>query len=313
MVRSTNGKTAAKTQTDDRQQLLAKLSDYDNEKYVKQGIEANICQILNGMQHPLPTGIFIKTPTLEAINWKGERNTYEHRFRGAKEDESGVLLSNCNLHVVSMSDLYIEEMYEEQGNKKTKLIGTYDTNTYPELKATKKEKIRVRRFFTIIIVDDNKQPMHDGFLTISCHGLQSLGLASNIEQFLSELSNCFHAFRQDEKSYKMSYNFLAEHIFKAEFHSELEGSEQQSWVAKIKDFVHPNSDGNNYPELRGNDKVIAFIRENLDKDFAGSISRVAAARHLMLANGQNSPAALPPAPNVDYHYDAQFDIEEPPY
>lgn len=309
MVRTTNGKTAAKTQTDERQKLLAQLNEYDNEKYIKQGIEAHICQILNGMQHPLPTGIFIKTPTLEAINWRGQRDTYKHRFRGAKEDESGVLLSNCNFHVVSMSDLYIEEIYEEQGAKKTRLIGTYEPNTYPELKATKREKIRVRRFFTIIIVDDNKQPMHDGFLTISCHGLQSLGLASNIDQFLSELSNCFHAFRQDEKSYKMSYNFLAEHVFKAEFHSELEGSDQQSWVAKIKDFVHPSSDGSNYPELRGSDKAIAFIRENLDKDFAGSISRVAAARHLMLANGNHAPA-LPPS--IDYQ-NAQFDIEEPPY
>lgn len=309
MVRTTNGKTAAKTQTDERQQLLAQLNEYDNEKYIKQSIEAHICQILNGMQHPLPTGIFIKTPTLEAINWRGERDTYKHRFRGAKEDESGVLLSDCNFHVVSMSDLYIEEVYEEQGTKKTRLIGTYDPNTYPELKATKREKIRVRRFFTIIIVDDNKQLMHDGFLTISCHGLQSLGLASNIEQFLSELSNCFHAFRQDEKSYKMSYNFLAEHILKVEFHSELEGSDQQSWVAKIKDFVHPSSDGSNYAELRGSNEVIAFIRENLDKDFAGSISRVAAARHLMLANRQNTPA-LPPS--IDYQ-NAQFDMEYPPY
>lgn len=310
MVRTTNGKIASKTQTDERQKLLAQLNEYDNEKYIKQGIEAHICQILNGMQHPLPTGIFIKTPTLEAINWRGERDSYKHRFMGAKEDEFGVLLSNCNFHVVSMSDLYIEEKYEEQGIKKTRLIGTYDSNTYPELKATKREKIRVRRFFTIIIVDDNKQPMHDGFLTISCHGLQSLGLASNIEQFLSELSNCFHAFRQDEKSHKMSYNFLAEHILKAEFHSELEGSEQQSWVAKIKDFIHPSSDGTNYPELRGSNKVIEFIRENLDKDFAGSISRVAAARHLMLSNGQQTTPALPPS--VDYQH-AQFDMEYPPY
>lgn len=309
MVRTTNGKITAKIQTDERQNLLAQLDEYDNEKYIKQGIEAHICQILNGMQHPLPTGIFIKTPTLEAINWRGERNTYQHRFRGAKEDESGVLLKNCNFHVVSMSDLYIEEVYEEQGTKKTRLIGTYDPNTYPELKATKREKIRVRRFFTIIVVDDNKQPMHDGFLTISCHGLQSLGLANNIEQFLSELSNCFHAFRQDGKSYKMSYNFLAEHIFQAEFHSELEGSDQQSWVAKVKQFVHPNSDGSNYPELRGSDEVIAFIRENLDKDFAGSINRVAAARHLMLANGQSN---LVLSPSFNYQ-NAQIEIDEPPY
>ncbi len=311
MVRATNGKTAVKTKTDERQKLLAQLDEYDDEKYIKQGIEAHICQILNGMQHPLPTGIFIKTPTLEAVNWRGKRNTYKHRFRGAKEYESGVLLSDCNFHVVSMSDLYIEEVYEEQGNKKTRLIGTYDPNTYPELKALKREKIRVRRFFTIIIVDDNKQPMHDGFLTISCHGLQSLGLATNIEQFLSELSNCFHAFRQDSKSYKMSYNFLAEHIFKAEFHSELEGSEQQSWVAKVKDFIRPQSDGNNYPELRGDDEVIAFIRENLEQDFAGSISRVAAIKHLALCNGDNIPKpALPPS--IDYP-DLEFDIEEPPY
>jgi hypothetical protein len=293
------------TTPDNLQQRKSAISKFANPEYNAPMSNVCICQMINHME-PEKVGLFIKDKYLGGIDWQGGEPTHKHTFSNGTP-EMGVLLQSPRMHILDISPRYIEQ--RDDGA----IIGIYEYGDgYDMYQTLGKDKVVLRRFYLINLVDENNKNLHSKPIVLSIKGVASSRFGEAYKQFQRELEVAFARFA-DVPVAEKSQEFHRLGIFQPTFVPSLEPKEainqrDKSWVAVVESYKSPNPDGSNFLEFFCEDKEAEFqILMQANPEFSyriGKTSAVVAEHHRLVGKATNEVMALPPSTPV---------IEDLPY
>ncbi len=138
----------------------AKISKFAEPEYNAPISNICICQVINHMEAE-KVGLFIKEKNLGTIDWQGNEPTHKHTFSNGTP-ETGIFLQSPRMHILDISPRYIEQ--REDGA----IIGIYEYDDgYDMYQALGKDKVVLRRFYLINLVDENNKKLHNKPIVLS--------------------------------------------------------------------------------------------------------------------------------------------------
>jgi hypothetical protein len=270
-----------------------------------------ICQVINHMEAE-KVGLFIKDKYLAGINWQGQEPNHKHTFSSGKP-EMGVLLQSPRMHILDISPRYVEQ--RDDG----KIIGMYESpDGYDMYQALGKDKVVLRRFYLLQLVDDKNNNLHSVPIVLSIKGVASSQFGEAYKQFQRELEVAFARFENTTVAEKRR-EFHRLGVFQPTFTPSHEPKDavnpkDRSWVAVVTSYKSPNPDGSDFLEFFSEDKENDFYTTmQANPEFSHRIGKTSAvvAEHHRLASTADTPvAALPPSSNV---YEVKPQMDEIPY
>lgn len=288
---------------DNLEQRKTLVSKFANPEYNAPMSNICICQIINHMEAE-KVGLFVKDKYLGGIDWQGGEPTHKHTFSSGTP-EMGILLQSPRMHILDVSPRYIEQ--RDNGA----IIGIYEYGDgYDMYQALGKEKVVLRRFYLINLVDENNKNLHNKPIALSIKGVASSRFGEAYKQFQRDLEVAFARFAGIPVAEK-SQEFHRLGIFQPTFipsHEPKEATNQRdkSWVAVVDSYKSPNPDGSNFLEFFCEDKEVEFQTiMQANPEFShriGKTSAVVATHHQLAGVNTTDIPALPPST-----------IEEPPY
>lgn len=284
-----------KTNTEQR-----KVSKFASPEYNAPISNICICQVINHMEQE-KVGLFIKDKFLGGIDWKGKEPNHKHIFASGTP-EMGVLLPSPRMHILDISPRYIEQ--REDGA----IIGIYDYDDgYDKYQALGKEKVVLRRFYLMVLVDDKNNNLHTKPIILSIKGVASVKFGEAYSCFQRELEQAFAKFEKVPMVEK-SQDFHRLGVFQPSFVPSHEPKEapnprDKSWVAVVESYKPPKPDGSDFLDYfceHKEEEFDTFIQSN--PDFSHRIhktSAVVAEHNRLLEAATPTYAALPPAKDMD--------------
>jgi Family of unknown function (DUF5895) len=279
------------------------LSRFANPEYNAPISNICICQVINHMDKD-KVGLFIKDKHLPIIDWKGANPTHVHTF-STGTPETGILLQSPRMHILDISPRYIEQ--REDGT----IIGIYEFGDgYDMYQNMGKDKVVLRSFYLIKLVDENNCELHSRPLVISIKGVAAAQFGEAYKQFKQELEVAFARF-QDVSVAEKTREFHRLGVFQPTFvpsHEPKEAVNQRdkSWVAVVSSYKSPNPDGSDFMEFFCDDKEEEFetlMQANLE--FSHRIGKTSdvIAEHMRLVGMNEAITTLPPGnyPSLPSH------------
>ncbi len=288
---------------DNLEQRKSQVSKFASPEYNAPISNICICQIINHMEVE-KVGLFIKDKYLGGIDWQGGKPTHKHTFSSGNP-EMGILLQSPRMHILDVSPRYIEQ------RKGREIIGVYEYDDgYEMYQALGKDKVVLRRFYLINLVDENNKNLHNKPIALSIKGVASSRFGEAYKQFQRELEAAFARF-EDIPVAEKSQEFHRLGIFQPTFipsHEPKEATNQsdKSWVAVVDSYKSPNADGSNFLEFFCEDKEVEFQTiMQANPEFShriGKTSAVVAAHHQLAGVNTTNIPALPPSTIEDLPY-----------
>nr|WP_039744551.1 DUF5895 domain-containing protein [Hassalia byssoidea] len=281
---------------DNSEQRKSALSKFASPEYNAPISNICICQVINHMEAE-KVGLFIKDKQLIGIDWKGSEPTHKHTFSSGTP-EMGVLLQSPRLHILDISPRYIETRDEGE------IIGIYESpNGYDMYQTLGKDKVVLRRFYFIYLVDEKNQNLHAKPIVLSIKGIASSKFGEAYKQFQRELEVAFAKYMGSSVAEKCT-EFHRLGIFQPTFIPSHEPKDapnpkDKSWVAVVDSYKSPKPDGSDFLEFFSEEKEAEFetlIQAN--PEFSHRIGKTSAvvAEHHRLVGVSHEMNALPSAP-----------------
>jgi Family of unknown function (DUF5895) len=201
------------------------------------------------------------------------------------------------MHILDVSPRYIEQ--REDGA----IIGIYEFGDgYDMYQNMGKDKVVLRSFYLIKLVDENNCELHSRPLVISIKGVAAAQFGEAYKQFKQELEVAFARF-QDVSVAEKTREFHRLGVFQPTFvpsHEPKEAINQRdkSWVAVVSSYKSPNPDGSDFMEFFCDDKEEEFeTLMQANPEFSHRIGKTSdvVAEHMRLVE-QKQISALPPSP-----------------
>jgi Family of unknown function (DUF5895) len=290
----TTATTIEPQNSEEAQHKKVNLSRFANPEYNAPISNICICQVINHMDKD-KVGLFIKDKHLPIIDWKGAKPTHVHTF-STGTPETGLLLQSPRMHILDISPRYIEQ--REDGV----IIGIYEFNDgYDKYQNMGKDKVVLRSFYLIKLVDENNCELHSRPLVISIKGVAAAQFGEAYKQFQQELEVAFARF-QDVSVAEKTREFHRLGVFQPTFvpsHEPKEAVNQRdkSWVAVVSSYKSPNPDGSNFLEFFSHDKEDEFdTLMQANPEFSHRIGKTSdvVAEHMRLVGVNEAITALPP-------------------
>ena len=288
---------------DNLEQRKSQVSKFASPEYNAPISNICICQIINHMEVE-KVGLFIKDKYLGGIDWQGGEPTHKHTFSSGNP-EMGILQQSPRMHILDVSPRYIEQ------RKGGEIIGVYEHDDgYEMYQALGKDKVVLRRFYLINLVDENNKNLHNKPIALSIKGVASSRFGEAYKQFQRELEVAFAKFEGIPVAEK-SQEFHRLGIFQPTFIPSREPKEatsqsDQAWVAVVDSYKSPNPDGSNFLEFFCEDKEVEFQTiMQANPEFShriGKTSAVVAAHHQLAGVNTTNIPALPPSTIEDLPY-----------